>query len=163
MEKYYDGILIKSAIFKIIDIKDFKNGKGYELLSEEEYLSPSTDFTDRQYLYALNYSPLNNFLSNNYGANDNLKINKAITLYFISGDINHPGKNMIIKSENGEVFFMNDEIKEENEVLIYNSDRNLKYLKSIKKDIDIEELLSFIKNDYQLVLKQGRFGVWNLN
>ena len=155
MEKYYEGILIRSASFRLIDVKNYKNGKRYEIISEEEYISPSTDFTNKQYLYSLDYSDFSNFMSNNYGATDKLKLNKSITIYTIGGDINHEGQVMIVEAGNRELLFLNDLIKEENDNLVYLSDYNIKYLRELKEDINIEELLSFIKysDNKKLILK----------
>ena len=136
MEKYYEGILIRSASFRLIDVKNYKNGKRYEIINDEK---------DKQYLYSLNYSDFNNFMSNNYGATDELKLNKNITVYMLDGQL------MVVESENGELLFLRDSIKEEKDNLVYLSDYNIKYLS--KCNVDIDGLLSFIKNEHKLILK----------
>lgn len=149
MKKYYNGVVIKDNTYLIVDVRNFKNGKGYEILSEEEFLSPDRDFLDenRKYIYVLNYSSLKSFLSNNLGATDDLKINKPFTVYFIDD-------KKIALEINNEYFFIRDEItpsKYEIETLAARFDANSKYVNSVL-NVEPEEFIGVIKSEKTLKL-----------
>ena len=146
MEKYIKGIRIKEKNYRIVDIKNYMNGKGYEILSEEEFLSPDRDFRDenKMHIYVLNYSPLNSFLSNNLGADDKTKINKPLTIYYVNN------KKIVVKS-NDEYFFMEDEIYPDNKLLAGRFGFNKLYVRELL-DLSKEEFIDSIKDNKSLKL-----------
>ena len=113
------------------------------------WIFPDRDFLDenRKYIYVLNYSSLNSFLSNNLGATDDLKINKPFTVYFIDD-------KKIALEINNEYFFIRDEItpsKYEIETLAARFDANSKYVNSVL-NVEPEEFISVIKSEKTLRL-----------
>lgn len=78
---YKNNLELRITKWRIISIKHLKNGNAYELLEESEYFSPTFDFTEKKkWLYAVFYDEAFVFLSNELGANDEIKIGKPLYL-----------------------------------------------------------------------------------
>ena len=140
---YINSLGLKIIKFRIIDVKSFKNGNGYELLSEEEYKSSDRDFTDKNMLYSLYYDKVSDFLSNELGACKKNKINKVLYVVY---QVEEKRKLALI-SENNEVVFLSDEItlsKFDKDTLVSKFDFNEKYINNVY-GISKEEIINELK------------------
>lgn len=124
---------IKAKEVRIIEIKRYNNGIEYKLINE-------LDSSDYDKFYTLYYSREEAFISNNMGANDELKKDKIFYLISLNGN------NIAIKTKDNEVLLLKDDTKIEDNTLNTSFDANLKRTLEVLNLNNEEELLDIVSD-----------------
>ena len=133
---------IRISKWFISDVKSVSNGTVYKLVDDLENPGLYNTFP----IYALNYDGLSNFMSNEFGARNDLKIGKPI---YIAMD--QYGRFLAVVSSSSNIYVLEHEYHMDRDVVTAKYGTMVSYLKE-RYNLSKDEFSKQTKEEYRLTL-----------